>query len=252
MPSERNDIADVTAVVNVIKSELQVLGFTTATFANPTMDPKTSKPISADILVGEIAGKKKQYINFVVHADTVFKSLPTGEVPVPYKIVNSAMEPTPVAISGKRIIGSGVGDDKGGVVVALRAIKMLLAKGTPEYSLRVIVSANEEFGSPGHQITLATFAKDAVAVLGMEPSGLGHVLYARGGVHNYEITVTGVEGHAGVAHERGVNAYRRFTHRERVHHLGYHAFESARARAHRFGFEYSMMESSPVRRRASE
>lgn len=104
------------------------------------------------------------------------------------------------------MLGSGVGDDKGETIVALRALKIFLVAGKPKYSLRVIISTNEESGAPGNQITMATFSKDAVAVFGLKPSGGGNVLRGRGGIHWYEVKVTDVEAHAGVWHERGVNA----------------------------------------------
>ena len=175
-------------------------------YPNPNVDPTTKAPISADLIVGEMKGTDKRFINIIVHADTVFKALANGTVPTPFKIVDSVNTDTQIPIAGKRILGSGVGDDKGGTIVALRALKMFLASGKPKYSLRVIISTNEESGAPGHQITMAKFSPDAVAVLGLEPSGGGNVLRGRGGIHWYEVKVTGVEAHAGVWHERGVNA----------------------------------------------
>jgi acetylornithine deacetylase/succinyl-diaminopimelate desuccinylase-like protein len=76
-------------------------------------------------------------------------------------------------------MGSGVGDAKGGVVIALRAISMILAQGVPKYSIRVIVAGDEEVGSPGHGDQYATLSKDAVAIFGLEPSGLGNILHGR-------------------------------------------------------------------------
>ncbi len=206
MPSETNDIGGVTAVAKVLADEFQKLGFQMNAFVNPNVDPMTKAPISADLIVGELKGTSSRFINIIVHADTVFKALADGTVPTPFKIVDSVQRDVQIAIAGKRILGSGVGDDKGGTIVALRGLKMYLAQGKPKYSLRVIISTNEESGSPGHQITMAKFSPDAVAVLGLEPSGGGHVLRGRGGVHWYEVKVTGVEAHARVWHERGVNA----------------------------------------------
>lgn len=206
MPSETTDIAGVTAVVEVIRDEFLKLGFKTNLMQNPNLDATTQKPISADLLVAELKGKKDKFITFIVHADTVFKTTAEGKVPVPFKIVDSVQMPLQIGIPGKRIIGSGVGDNKGGVVLLLRTLKMILAKGTPDYSLRAIISTNEEVGSPGHKIAMANYGVDSVAVLGLEPSGMGNILNGRGGVHWYEVTVTGTEAHAGMAHEKGVNA----------------------------------------------
>lgn len=205
IPSETNDLAGVALARDFYGAELQKLGFKSILIPNPVVDPATQKPIAADLLVAELAGKRAKFITIVLHVDTVFKAV-NGKVPVPFQIVDSVPGPIQIEIPGKRILGSGVGDNKGGAVVALRALKMLLERGAPDYSLRVIVSTNEEVGSTGHQAAMAGYAADSVAVLGLEPSRHGHVLNGRGGLHWYEVTVTGVEGHAGIAHELGVNA----------------------------------------------
>lgn len=205
MPSETNDIEGVDKVTQVVQMELEKIGFKINYFQNPIKDSNTKKPISADLLVAELKGKKEEFITFIVHVDTVFKSV-DGKVPVPFQIVDSVKMPLQIDMPGKRILGSGTGDNKGGVVLLLRSLKMIVEKKASLFSLRVVVSTNEEVGSPGHSAIIAQYAKDSVAILGVEPSGFGNILNGRGGVHWYEVKVQGVEAHAGVAHERGVNA----------------------------------------------
>lgn len=188
--SETFDFAGVMQVQERFKKELEAMGFKTILVENPKIDPNTKKPISADMLVAEFPGKSPKFITLIGHADTVFKDLTKYSV----------------SSDGKKIMGSGVGDDKGGVIVAFRALKMLLATGKPKYSIRVVITGNEEVGSPGMGPYLKKMAEDSYAVLGVEPSSLGNILIGRKGVRWYQADVTGVEAHAGVAHEKGVNA----------------------------------------------
>ncbi len=207
MPSETNHISGVAAANLAIEEEFTKLGFTSNYYANPIIDPVTQKPISADLLIAELKGQNSQFITFIVHSDTVFKATADGKVPTPFKIVDSVTMPVQIPIPGKRILGSGIGDNKGGVVMLLRTLKMLLSQGgKPKYGFRALISSNEETGAPGHKDSFMRYALDSVAVLGLEPSGKGNILKARGGVHWYEVNVSGVEAHAGVNHERGVNA----------------------------------------------
>lgn len=186
--SESNDTGGVLRVQLRLKRELENMGFQTRLIENPKRN-EAGTAISAPLLIGEYNGKNPRFVTLLGHADTVFKEL------TPYM----------VSTDGK-IFGSGIGDNKGGLIVGLRTLREFLAQGRPKYSLRIIVSPNEEVGSPGFTEIFRELAADSTAVFGIEPSYLGGVLTARKGTRWYHVEVTGVEAHAGVAHEKGVNA----------------------------------------------
>ena len=107
------------------------------------------------------------------------------------------------ARAGDRILGPGVFDMKGGVVVAVAALR---AAGGLEGAVSVLLTGDEEVGSHGSRaaIEAAALAHDAVLVL--EPPLGGAVKVARKGVGQYQLTVVGRAAHAGIEPERGVNA----------------------------------------------
>ena len=184
--SDTADAKGVDAVQAIVAREFQKLGF--AIRYNSSQDPAVNagRQLVAT-LPGALAGK---YITIVLHADTVYKSV------VPFEISSN----------GKIAKGSGVIDNKGGIVVVLRGLKSYLAGGKPKYSLRVVVSPSEETGSVGFRELLAGFGRDSELVIGAEPARLGSLPHSRKGVKQYDVEVTGKEAHSGVAHHRGVNA----------------------------------------------
>jgi glutamate carboxypeptidase len=110
--------------------------------------------------------------------------------------------------SGERATGPGVIDNKGGIVVALHALsEYLRAQPQPPYSIRVVVSPSEEVGSTGFLDTFAEYGRDSAVVLGFEPAlENGNIVTSRRGDRWYNISVEGVEAHAGRNHKKGANA----------------------------------------------
>lgn len=147
----------------------------------------------ADLLIGERKGRRKEFISFITHVDTV---LPLwGERP--YQL-------TPDGLYAK---GSGVLDNKGGLVVALEALRVFVSGETPEYSLRFICSPNEEVGSTGFTSLFSELGQDTVIALGMEPAlENGSIINCRRGNRWYDIRVKGREAHAGRSYGFHANA----------------------------------------------
>jgi glutamate carboxypeptidase len=182
--SGTGDIGGVKAVQDLVAEQLRAMGFSVE--FRPATDG--SKRV---LLEATLNGTDPRFITFVGHADTVF------EVPNPY--VKS--------LDGKIAKGSGVADDKGGLVVGLLALKDFLAKGKPKFSLRFVVSSAEEIGSPGFQDEFKRLGKDSTLVIGLEPAlPNGSIISSRKGVRWYDIQVAGKEAHAGVDHASGLNA----------------------------------------------
>lgn len=183
--SGTSDLAGVNNVQKNIANELLKLGF------EITENKSELDSVKSLQVVANKKGKNGKFITFVTHADTVFEKLN------PFKLSDDK----------KRIKGSGVGDDKGGLVVTFFTIKNLLKDPQFEYSIRVIISPSEETGSAGFRGYLKNYGNDSVLVLGMEPAlPDGSIVQARKGVRWYHVKVTGREAHAGTSPESGVSA----------------------------------------------
>lgn len=183
------NLEGVTKVQQKAKQWFEAIGFKVELKNNPDGDK-----VSAPLLIATLAGEKPETITFIMHADTVF------ELSSPFQ--KSKM------LNDSTINGPGVMDDKGGIVVAAKALEDYLSiNKTPKYSLRVLISPNEEVGSVGWWSSFHEFSKNSWLVLGLEP---GHddygIVHGRKGNIWYEIEVKGKESHAGRDHESGVNA----------------------------------------------
>ncbi|MCO8274226.1 M20/M25/M40 family metallo-hydrolase [Actinoplanes sp. TRM 88003] len=117
------------------------------------------------------------------------------------------LETMPWSVDGDTIRGPGVYDTKAGLVALFAAVERVVASGRPHPEVRVIVVADEEIGSPTAGELVRAEAKRATAVLGMEPPHPGGDLKTgRRGSTRARIEVTGLESHAALDPEAGVNA----------------------------------------------
>lgn len=112
----------------------------------------------------------------------------------------------PFEVLDGRVRGPGVFDMKGGLVAAVHALSRLRAvDGLPP--VRMLVTTDEEIGSPRSRDQIASEARRCGRVLVPEPCGSdGAVKTARKGVAMGELVVHGRASHSGLAPEEGVNA----------------------------------------------
>jgi glutamate carboxypeptidase len=108
----------------------------------------------------------------------------------------------PFAVDGDRATGPGAFDMKAGIVQGLYALAGLDSLD----GVALLLTADEEVGSPTSRQLVEETAAGARAALILEPSAAGRLKTARKGVSNYEITVHGLAAHAGLEPERGANA----------------------------------------------
>jgi glutamate carboxypeptidase len=108
----------------------------------------------------------------------------------------------PFAVEGGTATGPGVFDMKAGVVQLLFA---LAALGAPE-GVAVLLTTDEEIGSPTSRALIEETVVGIEAALVLEPSAHGALKTARKGVSVFHVEVTGKAAHAGLAPEQGVNA----------------------------------------------
>jgi glutamate carboxypeptidase len=184
LSSPSNDREGVEKMQNIMRTELEELGFTCEFLPHP--EDKV-----APFLKAEVAGETKEFVTLICHTDTVLNS-----------------EGFKLSDDGKIAYGSGIIDNKGGLVVMLSGLEKLL-KECPrlKYSLRVLCSPNEEVGSAGYIPVYLSHAKDTKFGLGMEPAlANGSIVCQRRGNRWYDIEVTGREAHAGRSRGEHANA----------------------------------------------
>ena len=115
----------------------------------------------------------------------------------------------PCRVMDNKLTGPGVLDMKSGIVLMLYALAALQAwhGGLPR-PVTVLLVSDEEVGSDSSRAITESLAKQAAAVLVLEPAyGFqGAVKTARKGVGEYLLKVTGKASHAGLDFQKGVNA----------------------------------------------
>jgi glutamate carboxypeptidase len=108
----------------------------------------------------------------------------------------------PFTVTSGRATGPGAFDMKAGLVQALFALRGF----DPMSAITLLVTTDEEIGSPTSRALIEDAARRARAVLVLEPGLGGQVKVARKGVSMYRLGVTGRAAHAGLEPERGINA----------------------------------------------
>jgi glutamate carboxypeptidase len=108
----------------------------------------------------------------------------------------------PFRVGDGRASGPGVFDMKAGVVQLLFALASLDSLD----GVTMILTTDEELGSPTSARLLDEEARGARAALVLEPSFEGALKTARKGVALYRLDVAGRAAHAGLAPESGINA----------------------------------------------
>ena len=109
----------------------------------------------------------------------------------------------PFSVADGILRGPGCFDMKAGLVLALHALAVL---GVPD-GVTLLVTGDEEIGSPSSRALIEAEAAGCVAALVLEASADGGALKtARKGVSLYQVRAVGRAAHAGLEPERGVNA----------------------------------------------
>ena len=119
-----------------------------------------------------------------------------------------AIKERPWRAEGNRIYGPGIFDMKANLALALEALRACEATGAcPQSPVTVLFTCDEESGSPTGRALVEAAAKNARAVLVLEPPASGgRVKTARKGTGMFTIKVLGKASHAGLDPEKGVSA----------------------------------------------
>jgi glutamate carboxypeptidase len=185
--SGTGDVEGGTKVDVILADRLESLG------ATVRKEPSES-PGLPDNLVAVVRGSGKGRILIVAHIDTVFAPGTAAQ--------------RPFSIEGNRARGPGVGDEKGGVVLALGAIKILHDLRFRNFSvITLLVDDSEERGSPGSRKLIESLAQQHDVELNMEPGDPPDALTVwRKGSSAVRIDVAGRAAHAGMYPQNGRNA----------------------------------------------
>jgi glutamate carboxypeptidase len=107
-----------------------------------------------------------------------------------------------------RASGPGVFDMKCGLMQAVWALRLLREADLPRPSVRLFLNGDEETGSAASRPHVERLSEDAAATLVCEAAAgpEGALKTARKGGGIFELTVAGVEAHAGLEPERGASA----------------------------------------------
>jgi len=120
------------------------------------------------------------------------------------------LEALPFRIEDGRCTGPGIHDMKGGTFAALEAVKALRAVGadTP-LPIHVLLTCDEEIGSPGTRALIEAEARKHRAVLIPEPGTPENgVVTGRYAIARYHLTAHGRPSHAGISPGAGHSAIR--------------------------------------------
>ncbi len=131
---------------------------------------------------------------FLAHTDTVHKK---GAFGVPA-----------VKVEDNTLIGPGAVDCKGGIAVALLAMKALLDGGYKKHARLVLTSDEEVSNIFGKEKEFTFFAEESRGfpyAINCEVTERNEVTISRKGILKYEILITGKGGHSGIHYFDSVN-----------------------------------------------
>ena len=163
-------------------------------------------PGLAPNLVATINGSGKGRLLLIGHLDTVFEPGTAAK--------------RPFRTDADKAYGPGVSDEKGGVVEAVHALKILHEIGFKDFkTITLLVESSEERGSPGTRALIHKLVGDADVELNLEPGDAPDLLTVwRKGSVTFHIDVTGRAAHAGVAPQLGRNAAVELIHQIQASH----------------------------------
>ena len=196
--SRTTQVDGVNQVQKVLAETMSNLGFSVSFF-------RDNQDKTGELLWAQRKGKSSKAITLVCHADTVIAPDTNFNFKINFK--------------ESRIYGPGIGDNKGGMALALGVLTDFLSEvRSHEYTLNFISSPSEETGSIGFHDLFKKIGLESKMVLGFEPALTnGDIIVERSGNRWYLVNLIGKSGHAGRWNEVSINAAHKAC--EIVYHL---------------------------------
>lgn len=178
------NLPGVTAVGEMVRAELEPLGFEVR-----WIDMRATGRAGHLVATHVGSGRGKRVL-MIGHLDTVFEPDSSFQ-----RFVRN----------GDRATGPGIGDDKGGLVIIVSALRAMHAAGTlRDADIKVVLTGDEESaGTPLDAARADLVAAGKWADVALEYEGLivdggqDYATVARRGVTDWQMTTTGITGHSG-------------------------------------------------------
>ncbi len=147
-----------------------------------------------DTLLARTPGLAGRSVLLLGHLDTVWN--------------HGTLATMPFRIEGERAHGPGIYDMKAGSFLGFYVLCSILREHMPiPRPVALLLTPDEEVGSPTSRTLIEEAAARAAMVLVLEPAGAGGAcVTARKGVGRFVLSITGRAAHAGGAFEEGVSA----------------------------------------------
>ena len=190
-------VAEDKAALDVVADKIQEFARDLGLFVNriPFDD-------CGDFLVIDTKQNADKGVCFLAHMDTVHK--------------NGTFGYPPVKIEDGKIKGPGVIDCKGGIAIALLAMKALAVNGYDK-NCRLLLTSDEEISNRlGGQKEMDVIRDSVVgykAAFNCEVAGVGEVVVSRKGILRYKMEISGIAAHAGIDYFAGASAVREAAHK---------------------------------------
>lgn len=119
-----------------------------------------------------------------------------------------AVKERPWRAEGNRIYGPGIFDMKANLALALETLRACeVTEACPQSPVTILLTCDEESGSPSGRPLVEEEARNSRAVLVLEPPASGgRVKTARKGTGMFKVKVQGRAAHAGLEPEKGISA----------------------------------------------
>jgi glutamate carboxypeptidase len=193
LESPSTDKSAVDACAAFVAEQLRSIG------AQVQSVPQTSAGNHLLATWGGRAQSDRQFLS-LLHLDTVW---PIG-----------TLSDMPIREDAGKLYGPGIYDMKAGAAMTLVALRILQESGLkPRHEIHMLFTSDEEIGSETSRALIEAEAQKSALVLVMEPAMAGGQLKTfRKGVGTFNITAYGRAAHAGVDHQKGVNAIEELAH----------------------------------------
>ena len=114
----------------------------------------------------------------------------------------------PYHVNGEKAHGPGIDDMKAGSFLAFHAVRAILRhRIVTRHPITLLLTPDEEVGSPSSRSLIEREAADALAVLIPEPAGKGGAcVTSRKGVGRFTLRIEGKASHAGTGFLSGASA----------------------------------------------